>query len=110
MHPGSISATLTSCHRATPSCRCYTAFADLAADYESGALHPADLKPALAKQLNQILQPVSALRCAALRCGCAGASRGGGAVGCTTPALRCTVLRWLCVLCLLCVLCVLCVL
>ena len=69
---------------------------DLVADYESGALHPADLKPALAKQLNQILQPVSALRC-----GCAGASRGGGAVGCTTPALRCTVLRWLCVLCVL---------
>ncbi|XP_020099150.1 tyrosine--tRNA ligase 1, cytoplasmic-like [Ananas comosus] len=31
---------------------------ELIADYESGALHPADVKPALAKAINQILQPV----------------------------------------------------
>ncbi|KAG2440015.1 hypothetical protein HXX76_004132 [Chlamydomonas incerta] len=30
----------------------------LAADYESGALHPGDLKAALSRHLNQILQPV----------------------------------------------------
>ncbi|XP_028783792.1 tyrosine--tRNA ligase 2, cytoplasmic-like [Neltuma alba] len=33
-------------------------FEDLIADYESGELHPADLKPALAKLLNRILEPV----------------------------------------------------
>jgi tyrosyl-tRNA synthetase len=38
--------------------RTYLTYADLCADYESGALHPADLKPALAKHLNTILQPV----------------------------------------------------
>ena len=31
---------------------------ELRAAYASGALHPADLKPALAKALNAILQPV----------------------------------------------------
>ncbi|KAM0860122.1 hypothetical protein ACQ4PT_046772 [Festuca glaucescens] len=31
---------------------------DLTADYASGALHPADVKPALAKAINQILKPV----------------------------------------------------
>ncbi|PRW44958.1 tyrosine--tRNA ligase cytoplasmic [Chlorella sorokiniana] len=36
----------------------YLTYADLCADYESGALHPADLKPALAKHINTILQPV----------------------------------------------------
>ncbi|CAA0808465.1 Tyrosyl-tRNA synthetase- class Ib-bacterial/mitochondrial [Striga hermonthica] len=36
----------------------YKNFKDLAGDYESGELHPGDLKPALAKALNQILQPV----------------------------------------------------
>lgn len=36
----------------------YTEFESLKADYESGALHPGDLKPALARHLNQILQPV----------------------------------------------------
>jgi tyrosyl-tRNA synthetase len=36
----------------------YTDVEALAADYASGALHPADLKPALAKALNAILQPV----------------------------------------------------
>uniref|UniRef100_A0A7S0WP34 tyrosine--tRNA ligase n=1 Tax=Chlamydomonas leiostraca TaxID=1034604 RepID=A0A7S0WP34_9CHLO len=36
----------------------YTDMADLEADYNSGALHPGDLKPALSKALNTILQPV----------------------------------------------------
>lgn len=31
---------------------------ELIADYESGALHPADVKPALAKSINKMLQPV----------------------------------------------------
>lgn len=31
---------------------------ELEADYTSGALHPGDLKPALSKALNTILQPV----------------------------------------------------
>ena len=39
-------------------CREYTTYEELAADYGSGALHPGDLKPALAKALNAILQPV----------------------------------------------------
>lgn len=36
--------------------RSYTNFAEVTADYESGALHPSDLKPALAKAINDILQ------------------------------------------------------
>ncbi|KAL6784989.1 hypothetical protein ACKKBG_A01980 [Auxenochlorella protothecoides x Auxenochlorella symbiontica] len=36
----------------------YTNFEELAADYASGALHPSDLKPALASSINDILQPV----------------------------------------------------
>ncbi|XP_055805295.1 tyrosine--tRNA ligase 1, cytoplasmic-like isoform X2 [Solanum dulcamara] len=36
----------------------YKNFEELAADYESGSLHPADLKPALSKAVNKILQPV----------------------------------------------------
>ncbi|XP_076921272.1 tyrosine--tRNA ligase 1, cytoplasmic-like [Bidens hawaiensis] len=36
----------------------YTSFEELAADYEKGDLPPADLKPALSKALNTILQPV----------------------------------------------------
>ncbi|KAL6745630.1 hypothetical protein V8C86DRAFT_1821387 [Haematococcus lacustris] len=36
----------------------YTEVDELEADYKSGALHPGDLKPALARALNQILQPV----------------------------------------------------
>ena len=36
----------------------YTEFESLAADYASGALHPGDLKPALTRHLNLILQPV----------------------------------------------------
>jgi tyrosyl-tRNA synthetase len=38
--------------------KCYSDFDDIARDYESAALHPSDLKPALARALNQILQPV----------------------------------------------------
>lgn len=36
----------------------YTSSEELVADYSSGALHPGDLKPALSRHLNQILQPV----------------------------------------------------
>lgn len=46
-----------SCH-CNGCCRTYLTYAELCADYESGALHPADLKPALAKHINTILQPV----------------------------------------------------
>jgi tyrosyl-tRNA synthetase len=40
------------------ACRTYTAFEALCADYASGAVHPGDLKPALTRHLNLILQPV----------------------------------------------------
>ncbi|PON71268.1 Tyrosine-tRNA ligase, archaeal/eukaryotic-type [Parasponia andersonii] len=36
----------------------FKSFEELVVDYESGNLHPADLKPALAKALNKILEPV----------------------------------------------------
>eukprot|EP00180_Rhodochaete_pulchella_P003843 Plantae.Rhodophyta-Rhodochaete_pulchella.ctg6996.p1 GENE.Plantae.Rhodophyta-Rhodochaete_pulchella.ctg6996~~Plantae.Rhodophyta-Rhodochaete_pulchella.ctg6996.p1 ORF type:complete len:137 (+),score=26.20 Plantae.Rhodophyta-Rhodochaete_pulchella.ctg6996:1-411(+) len=36
----------------------YSDYDELAKDYESGALHPGDLKPALSRALNQILKPV----------------------------------------------------
>ncbi|OMO65549.1 Aminoacyl-tRNA synthetase, class Ic [Corchorus olitorius] len=36
----------------------YKNFEELVSDYESGQLHPADLKPALSRALNKILQPV----------------------------------------------------
>ncbi|XP_039052234.1 tyrosine--tRNA ligase 1, cytoplasmic-like [Hibiscus syriacus] len=36
----------------------YKNFEELVSDYESGQLHPGDLKPALSKALNKILQPV----------------------------------------------------
>ncbi|KAB5539157.1 hypothetical protein DKX38_016690 [Salix brachista] len=36
----------------------YKNFEELVSDYESGGLHPGDLKPALTKALNTILQPV----------------------------------------------------
>ena len=39
-------------------CREYVTYEEVVADYGSGALHPGDLKPALAKALNAILQPV----------------------------------------------------
>ncbi|CAL9216548.1 unnamed protein product [Arabidopsis halleri] len=38
--------------------RTFKSFEDIAADYESGELHPKDLKDALSKALNKILQPV----------------------------------------------------
>lgn len=36
----------------------YDSYDSLAADFESGALHPGDLKPAVARCINQLLQPV----------------------------------------------------
>ncbi|CAH9096028.1 unnamed protein product [Cuscuta epithymum] len=36
----------------------FSTFEELITDYECGSLHPADLKPALSKALNKILQPV----------------------------------------------------
>ena len=36
--------------------RTYNSFEELIAEYESGELHPADLKPALSKALNKILE------------------------------------------------------
>ncbi|KAG5237953.1 hypothetical protein OIU76_012769 [Salix suchowensis] len=36
----------------------YKSYEELVSDYESGGLHPGDLKPALTKALNTILQPV----------------------------------------------------
>ncbi|KAK1261543.1 hypothetical protein QJS04_geneDACA021663 [Acorus gramineus] len=38
--------------------KAYTSVEELLADYEKGDLHPADVKPALSKALNRILQPV----------------------------------------------------
>lgn len=38
--------------------RRYESYSEVEGDYVSGALHPGDLKPALARQLNEILQPV----------------------------------------------------
>lgn len=36
--------------------RAFLTMDELISDYESGALHPADVKPALAKAINEILQ------------------------------------------------------
>lgn len=36
--------------------RTYASMEELIVDYESGMLHPADVKPALSKALNRILQ------------------------------------------------------
>ncbi|CAK9310954.1 unnamed protein product [Citrullus colocynthis] len=36
----------------------FTTFEELVADYATGVLHPGDLKPALSKALNKILEPV----------------------------------------------------
>ena len=36
----------------------YTSYEQLEADYTSGNLHPSDLKPAVAKAINKLLQPV----------------------------------------------------
>lgn len=38
--------------------RTFLSFEELISDYESGRLHPGDLKPALTKAINKILQPV----------------------------------------------------
>lgn len=38
--------------------RIYRSYAQLEADYVSGALHPGDLKPAVATAINKLLQPV----------------------------------------------------
>nr|GEY57483.1 tyrosine--tRNA ligase 1, cytoplasmic [Tanacetum cinerariifolium] len=38
--------------------RVFSGYEELVADYAKGDLHPADLKPALSKALNEILQPV----------------------------------------------------
>ena len=40
------------------SCREYKDVEELAEDYKTGALHPKDLKDALAAALNSILEPV----------------------------------------------------
>jgi tyrosyl-tRNA synthetase len=36
----------------------YTSYDEMVADYTEGKLHPSDLKPALAKAINQLIQPV----------------------------------------------------
>ena len=38
--------------------RLYKTYEELAKDYTEGALHPGDLKPAVAKAINKIIQPV----------------------------------------------------
>ena len=38
--------------------RTFTDYETLVEEYKSGALHPSDLKPSLAKAINTILQPV----------------------------------------------------
>jgi len=40
------------------SIKTYTDLADLEADFKSGELHPKDLKTAVAKGINKLLQPV----------------------------------------------------
>ena len=40
------------------TCRVYKEAEELHKDYESGVVHPSDLKPALSAALNTILQPV----------------------------------------------------
>jgi len=36
----------------------YASYKELERDYESGQLHPGDLKPALAKAINEMIEPV----------------------------------------------------
>jgi tyrosyl-tRNA synthetase len=38
--------------------RAYTSYDEVVKDYEAGLLHPGDLKPALAKAINAMIQPV----------------------------------------------------
>lgn len=40
------------------ACRVYKSYDEVAEDYEKGLLHPNDLKPALAKSINAMIQPV----------------------------------------------------
>ena len=40
------------------ACRVYKEAEELHKDFESGVVHPSDLKPALSAALNAILQPV----------------------------------------------------
>ena len=54
---------LSTCHpgngpEASVLCRDYQSIEEVAEDYTSGALHPKDLKDALALALNKILDPV----------------------------------------------------
>ncbi len=67
LQAGTPAASARPCERAAEAAGCgaaraarreYTAYEEVAADYRSGALHPGDLKPALARALNAILQPV----------------------------------------------------
>ena len=44
--------------KCVPACRVYKEAEELHKDYESGVVHPSDLKPALSQALNAILQPV----------------------------------------------------
>ena len=43
---------------AGPVEKIYKSYEELEKDYRSGALHPGDLKPAVTKAINQLLQPV----------------------------------------------------
>lgn len=38
--------------------RLYTSYEALASDFSEGALHPGDLKPAVAKAINELIDPV----------------------------------------------------
>lgn len=38
--------------------RTYKTYEEVVADFEAGALHPGDLKPALGRALNKIIEPV----------------------------------------------------
>ena len=38
--------------------RVYKSYEELAADFGEGKLHPGDLKPALSKVLNELIEPV----------------------------------------------------
>jgi tyrosyl-tRNA synthetase len=38
--------------------RTYTTYEEVVADFEGGSLHPGDLKPAVAKAINEMIKPV----------------------------------------------------
>ena len=54
--PGSTFTVSRSEENGGPST--YSSYADVEADYVSGALHPGDMKPALAAALNELIEPV----------------------------------------------------